>query len=115
MSTGANRWPAAHVSDVARLYRLALDKHKPGARWHAVAEEGIPVGEIAGVIGAGLGVPVRSLSADEAAEHFGWLGAFAGMDLPASRAFTCDRLGWERRGPGLIEDLCNMDCTLDEA
>ncbi len=95
---GANRWPAAHVSDVARLYRLALDKHEPGARWHAVAEEGVPVREIAEAIGAGLGVPVRSLSADEAAEHFGWLGAFAGMDLPASSALTRDRLGWVPKG-----------------
>ncbi len=106
---GANRWPAVHVSDVARLYRLALDNHKAGARWHAVAEEGVPVREIAEVVGAGLGVPVRSLSADEAAEHFGWLGAFAGMDLPASGALTRDRLGWEPKEPGLIEDLRNMD------
>lgn len=95
---GANRWPAAHVSDVARLYRLALDNHKAGARWHAVAEEGVTVREIATVIGAGLGVPVRSLSADEAAGHFGWLGAFAGMDLPASSALTRDRLGWGPKG-----------------
>jgi hypothetical protein len=83
------------VSDVGRLHRLALDKHEPGARRHAVAEEGIPVREIAEVIGAGLGVPVRSLSADEAAEHLSWLGALAGMALPASGAFTRDRLGWE--------------------
>ncbi|WP_428377942.1 SDR family oxidoreductase [Lichenicoccus sp.] len=106
---GANRWPAAHVTDVARLYRLALDKHRPGARWHAVAEAGVPVRAIAEVIGAGLDVPVRSLSADEATEHFGWLGAFAGMDLPASSALTRQRLGWEPEGPGLIEDLRNMD------
>lgn len=106
---GSNRWPAAHVTDVARLYRLALDKHEAGARWHAVAEEGIPVREIAEVIGAGLGVPVKSLSPDEAAEHFGWLGLFSGMDLPASSASTRDRLGWEPKGPGMIEDLRNMD------
>ena len=112
---GANRWPAAHVTDVARLYRLALDKHQPGARWHAVAEEGVPVREIAEVIGAGLGVPVKSLSAEEAAEHFGWLGAFAGMDLPASSAVTRDRLGWHPKGPGLIEDLRNMDYASSEA
>ena len=109
---GANRWPAAHVTDVARLYRLALDKHEPGARWHAVAEEGVPVREIAEVIGAGLGVPVRSLSADEAVEHFGWLGPFAGMDLPASSALTRDRLGWDPKGPGMIEDLRIMDYGL---
>lgn len=112
---GANRWPAAHVTDVARLYRLALDKHEAGARWHAVAEEGVPVREIAEAIGAGLRVPVRSLSADEAAEHFGWLGAFAGMDLPASSALTRERLGWEPKGPGIIEDLRNMDYGLADA
>jgi len=106
---GANRWPAAHVADVARLYRLALDRHETGARWHAVAEEGVPVREIAEVIGAGLGVPVKSLSAGEAAGHFGWLGAFASMDLPASSVLTRDRLGWEPKGPGLIEDLRKME------
>ncbi|HEY0779825.1 MAG TPA: SDR family oxidoreductase, partial [Gemmatirosa sp.] len=97
---GANRWPAAHVTDVARLYRLALEHHAPGARWHAVAEEGVPVREIAEVVGAGLGVPVRSLSAsDEVAAHFGWLAPFAGMDLPASSAWTRQRLGWTPAGP----------------
>ena len=106
---GANRWPAAHVADVARLYRLALDRHMPGARWHAVAEEGVTVRDIAEAIGAGLGLPVRSLTADEAAEHFGWLGPFAGMDLPASSARTRERLGWHPTGPGLIVDLRNMD------
>lgn len=106
---GANRWPAAHVSDVARLYRLALDKHEAGARWHAVAEEGVAVREIAEVVGAGLDVPVRSLSAQEAAAHFGWLAPFAAMDLPASSALTRERLGWEPKGPGLIEDLRGMD------
>ena len=112
---GANRWPAAHVFDVARLYRLALDHHAAGARWHAVAEEGITVREIAEVIGDGLGVPVKSLSPDAAAEHFGWFGLFAGMDLPASGALTRDRLGWEPNGPGLIEDLRNMDYGTVEA
>jgi nucleoside-diphosphate-sugar epimerase len=115
VGAGANRWPAAHVTDVARLYRLALDKHRPGARWHAVAEEGVRVREIAEVIGVGLGVPMRSLSADEAAEHFGWLGAFAGMDLPASSASTRERLGWDPKGPGLIEDLRKMDYGLAAA
>ena len=106
---GSNRWPAAHVSDVARLYRLALEKHEPGARWHAVAEPGVSVREIAEVIGAGLGLPVRSLSAQEAMAHFGWLGPFAGMDLPASSALTQERLGWTPEGPDLITDLRNMD------
>lgn len=106
---GANRWPAAPVADVARLYRLALEHHAPGARWHAVAEEGVPVREIAEVVGTGLGVPVRSLTADEAMAHFGWLGPFAGYDMPASSARTRERLGWEPTGPGLLEDLRHMD------
>ena len=106
---GDNRWPAAHVGDVARLYRLALEHHEPGARWHAVAEEGVPVREIAEVIGAGLGVPIRSLAPEEAMEHFGWLGPFAGMDLPASSAKTRQRLGWEPSGPSLLQDLRRMD------
>lgn len=112
---GANRWPAAHVEDVARLYRLALDHHRAGARWNAVAEEGVPVREIAQAVGDGLGVPVRSLSPDEAAEHFGWLAPFAAMDLPASGAATQERLGWHPRGPGLMEDLRNMDYVAVEA
>ena len=112
---GTNRWPAAHVSDVVRLYRLALEHHEPGARWHAVAEEGVPVRAIAEVIGAGLGVPVRSLSADETAAHFGWLAPFAAMDLPASSAHTRERLGWEPTGPGLLEDLRHMDYRTVEA
>ena len=104
---GRNRWPAAHVSDVARLYRLALE-NGAAARYHAVAEEGIAVREIAEVIGRGLNVPVVSLSAAEAAGHFGWLAAFAGLDLPASGAQTQDRLGWHPTGPGLIDDLRAM-------
>ena len=106
---GDNRWPAAHVTDVARLYRLALDRHQPGARWHAVDEEGVPVRAIAEVIGDGLGVPVRSLSPEEATGHFGWFGAFAGMDIPASGTLTRERLGWTPEGPGIIEDLRAMD------
>jgi nucleoside-diphosphate-sugar epimerase len=109
VGAGANRWPAAHVSDVVRLYRLALDHHEPGARWHAVAEEGVSVREIAEAVGEGLGVPVRSLSADEALAHFGWLAPFAAFDMPASSARTRERLGWEPAGPGLIEDLREME------
>jgi nucleoside-diphosphate-sugar epimerase len=105
---GLNRWPAAHVLDVARLYRLALEKREAGARYHAVAEEGIPVRDIAEVIGRGLKVPVVSLSPEEAADHFGWLAAFAGLDLPASGAQTRKRLGWQPTGPGLIADLEEM-------
>ena len=102
---GLNRWPAAHLLDVARLFRLALEKREAGARYHAVAEEGIRVRDIAGVIGRGLDVPVVSLSPDEAAGHFGWLAAFAGLDLPASSAQTQARLGWEPTGPDLLTDL----------
>ena len=109
---GANRWPAARVTDVARLYRLALDKHERGARWHAVHEEGVPVRDIAEVVGIGLRVPVRSLSPEEAEEHFGWLAHFAGMDLPTSSALTRDRLGWVPTGPGLLKDLRAMDYGL---
>ncbi len=106
---GANRWPAAHVTDVARLYRLALEKHEAGARYHAVAEEGVKVRRIAEVVGAGLGVPTLSLSAAQAVEHFGWLGPFAGLDLLASSAWTRKRLGWEPTGPSLIADLEQMN------
>ncbi len=106
---GTNRWPGAHVDDVARLYRLALEAHTPGARWHAVGEEGISFREIAETIGAGLDIPVRSLSPEEAAGHFDWLAPFAAMDMPASSASTRAQLGWEPTGPGLLEDLRRMD------
>jgi nucleoside-diphosphate-sugar epimerase len=109
LGDGGNRWPAAHVTDVVRLYRLALEQHAPGARWHAAAEEGVTVREIAEVVGAGLGVPVRSVSGDEASAHFGWLAPFAAMDMPASSERTRQRLGWTPTGPGLIEDLRHMD------
>jgi nucleoside-diphosphate-sugar epimerase len=105
---GLNRWPAAHVLDTARLYRLALEKQTAGAKYHAVAEEGVPLRDIAEVVGRGLKVPVVSLSPDEAAAHFGWLGMFAGRDLPASSVQTRERLGWHPTGPGLIADLERM-------
>src|ERR1700746_2696369 len=79
---GLNRWPAAHVLDVARLYRLALEKHEAGARYHAVAEEGVSMREIAEVIGRGLKVPVVSLSQQEAQAHFCWLAMFVSYDMP---------------------------------
>jgi nucleoside-diphosphate-sugar epimerase len=105
---GLNHWPAAHVLDVVRLYRLALEKREPGARYHAVAEEGIPVRTIAEIIGQGLKIPVVSLSVEQAAGHFGWLAAFADMDMPASSVQTRTRLGWRPTGPGLITDLQQM-------
>lgn len=105
---GRNRWPAAHVLDVARLYRLALEKNQPGSRYNAVAEEGIPMREIAEVIGKGLKVPVVSLTPEEAPAHFGWLAMFAAFDMPASNALTRQRLGWNPTGPGLLADLEHM-------
>ena len=108
---GLNRWPAAHVSDTARLYRLALEKRQPGARYNAVAEEGIPMRDIAIVIGRGLGVPAVALAPEEAAGHFGWLAAFVRWDMPASSARTREQLGWQPTGPGLIADLEQMRHT----
>ena len=105
---GSNRWPAAHILDVARLYRLALEKHEPGSRYHAVAEEGVSMREIAEVLGRGLKVPVVSLSPEEAPAHFGWLAMFAALDMPVSSAQTQQRLGWHPTGPGLIADLEQM-------
>jgi len=105
---GLNRWPAAHVLDVARLYRLALEKHGADSRYHAVAEEGLSMREIAEVIGRGLNVPVVSVSQEKAQAHFGWFGMFAGFDMPASSAITQQRLGWHPNGPGLIADLEQM-------
>jgi nucleoside-diphosphate-sugar epimerase len=110
---GRNRWPAAHVLDVAKLYQLALDKGTAGARYHAVAEEGIAARDIAEVVGAGLQLPVVSLSPEEAKEHFGWLAMFIGMDLPASSAWTREVLGWHPTGPGLIADLKQMDYAVE--
>ncbi len=111
VGNGANRWPAAHVTDVARLYRLALEHHAAGARYHAVAEEGVAMRDIAGAIGAGLGVPVASLSPAEAADYFGWLALFASLDMPASSAWTRATLGWVPARPGLPADLQAMDHT----
>jgi nucleoside-diphosphate-sugar epimerase len=105
---GLNRWPAVHRFDAAHLYRLVLEKGMAGARYHAVAEEGVPCREIAEVIGRGLKVPVVAKSPEEAAEHFGWLAMFAGTDMPASSAQTRERLGWCPTGPGLISDLEQM-------
>ncbi len=105
---GLNRWPAAHVLDTARLYRLALEKAEAGETFHAVAEVGVPVRDMAEVIGRGLHVPVVSLAPEEASKHFGWLGMFVGRDAPASSMHTREKLGWNPTGPGLISDLENM-------
>jgi nucleoside-diphosphate-sugar epimerase len=105
---GLNRWPAAHRLDTARLYRLAIEKADAGDTFHAVAEEGVPIREIAEAIGRGLHVPVVSLTPEESSQHFGWLAAFAGWDIPASSAQTREKLGWNPTGPGLIADLDDM-------
>jgi nucleoside-diphosphate-sugar epimerase len=102
---GLNRWPAAYVLDVARLYRLAIEKAERGAKYHAVAEEGVSMRDIAEALGRRLKLPVKSIAPEEAPAFFGWLGMFAGLDMPASSAQTRRRLGWEPTGPGLIADL----------
>lgn len=105
---GRNRWPAGHVLDAARLYRLAVEKAEAGARYHAVGEEGIESREIAEALGRGLNLPVVSIAPEKAAEHFGWMGMFVSMDMPASSALTQARLGWHPTGPTLITDLNAM-------
>jgi nucleoside-diphosphate-sugar epimerase len=106
---GGNRVPAVHVTDAARVFRLALERGRAGERYHAVAEEGVTLREIADVIGAGLGLPVESLSEDRASEYFGWLAQLAGMDLPASGRWTAEHLDWRPSGPGLLDDLRNAE------
>src|SRR5580692_5558373 len=102
---GLNRWPAVHRLDAAHLYRLVLEKGTAGARYHGVADEGVPVREIAEVLGRQLNLPVVSKSREEAAEHFGWIGHFFGMNGPASSVQTRERLGWRPVQLGLIADL----------
>jgi nucleoside-diphosphate-sugar epimerase len=102
---GRNRWPAGHLSDVVRLYRLAIEKGERGARYHAVGEEGVSAREIAEALGRGLKVPVVSISRGEAPAHFGWMAMFAALDVPASSAQTQARLGWLPTGPTLVSDL----------
>jgi nucleoside-diphosphate-sugar epimerase len=102
---GRNRWPAAHVLDTARLYRLALEQAEHGAKYHAVAEEGVPLRDIAEAIGRRLKIPVTSIAPEEAQAYFGWLAMFAGHDVLASSEQTRKKLGWQPTGPGLIADL----------
>jgi nucleoside-diphosphate-sugar epimerase len=102
---GLNRSPAAYVLDVARLYRLAIEKAEPNAKYQAVAEEGVPMRDIAEAIGRRLKLPVKSIAPEEAQAFFGWLAMFAEHDMPASSAQTRRKLGWEPTGPGLIADL----------
>jgi nucleoside-diphosphate-sugar epimerase len=108
---GSNRWPAAHVSDVARLYRLAFEKAERGAIYHAVDEEGVTMKAIVEAHSRGLKVPVVSIKPEETEAHFGWLARFAGHDMPSSSASTRQKLNWKPTGPDLITDLDNMDYT----
>jgi nucleoside-diphosphate-sugar epimerase len=102
---GANRWPAVHRLDAARLFRLVLEKGTTRASYHGAAEEGIPMRDIATVIGQQLNVPVVSKTPEEAAGHFGWIAHFAAMDAPSSSAFTQQQLGWTPSHLTLLADL----------
>jgi nucleoside-diphosphate-sugar epimerase len=102
---GSNRWPAVHRLDAAHLFRLALEQAPAGSVLHAVADEGVPIRAVAEVIGRHLDLPVVSISAEDAGEHFGWLGTFIGLDSPASSTLTRELLGWYPTHPGLIDDL----------
>jgi nucleoside-diphosphate-sugar epimerase len=102
---GANRWPAVHRSDAARLTRLALEAAPAGSVLHAVGDEGVPFREIAEAMGRHLGVPAASIALADAPEHFAPLGHFVSLDSPATAAVTRELLGWEPTGPTLLEDL----------
>ncbi len=107
LGDGSNRWPAVHRLDAARLVRLGLEKASAGAVLHATAEEGVAARAIAEAIGHGLGVPVTSVPTEQATDHFGWIGAFFGMDAPASSASTQRRYGWDPNHPTLLADLAS--------
>jgi len=102
---GLNRWPGVHRLDAAHLYRLVLEKSQAGAQYHGVAEEGVPIRDIAGVIGRRLNLPVVPKAPEEAANHFGWFALFAALDMSASSERTRELLGWRPKQPGLIPDL----------
>jgi nucleoside-diphosphate-sugar epimerase len=102
---GANRWNAVHRLDSAHLFCLALEQAPAGSTLHAVAEEGVPIRDIAEVIGRHLDVPTGSVSPEDAGEHFTWLAGFLGLDSPVSSALTQELLGWQPVQPGLIADL----------
>ena len=102
---GSSRWSAVHVLDAARLFRLALEQAPAGSVLHGIAEEGVPAREIAEAIGRHLDLPMASVPAEQAGEHFGWLAMFFGADIPASSTLTRELLGWQPNGPGLIDDL----------
>ena len=105
---GSNRWAAAHVSDVARLYQAVLENGEAGARYHAVGESGVAMRDIAEAIGRRLGLPTVSIAPEQALEHFGFIGMFAVRDAPVSSRLTRERLGWTPVGPGMIADIDAM-------
>jgi len=107
LGDGANRWPAVHTVDAARLYRLALESAPGGTRLHAVADEGIEFRHIAEAIGRALDLPTRSITSEQAPEYVGFLAQFAGIDNPTSADRTRDLLGWEPTHPGLLADLAD--------
>jgi nucleoside-diphosphate-sugar epimerase len=109
VGAGSNRVPAVHVADAVRLFRLTLEQGQAGARYHAVAEEGVALRDIAEAIGAGLRLPVVSIAPEEAQECFGGLAGLVAIDLAASGALTRHRLGWNPTGPDLLSDLRAMD------
>ena len=107
LGDGANRWPAVHTLDAARAYRLAIESAPAGTRIHAVADEGVPFRQIAEAIGTGLGVPAQSVAADDAADRFGFLAGFAGVDNPTSSEATRALLGWKPEHAGLLDDIAD--------
>ncbi|TDO20891.1 SDR family oxidoreductase [Pedobacter duraquae] len=105
IADGNNRWNAVHRLDAARLFRLALEHATPGARYHAAAEESITVKSIAEALGKALNLPVKSISPDAAAAHFGWFAQMAGIDCPTSSAWTQNNLKWQPTHDTLLEDI----------
>lgn len=102
---GSNRWPAVHRFDAAHLFCLALEKAPAGSTLHAVADQGVPIRDVAEVIGRHLNLPVVAIAPEDAGEHFGWLGAFLAQDCPASSELTRELMGWQPTQPGLLADL----------
>jgi nucleoside-diphosphate-sugar epimerase len=102
---GSNRWPAVHRMDAAHLFRLALEGAPAGSTMHGVADEGVPIRDIAEVVGRHLDLPAVAVSPEDAGEHFAWLAGFLAADSPASSALTRELLGWQPTHLGLIDDL----------
>jgi nucleoside-diphosphate-sugar epimerase len=105
LGDGTNRWPAVHRLDAAHLFRLAVEQAPAGSVLHAVADEGVPIRDVAEVIGRHLNLPVASVPEEQAGEHFRWLASFIGADAPASSALTRELLGWQPVQPGILDDL----------